>query len=107
MSGSVWAVEVQGTGLWEAGCCDPRCSMEMRCGDGSHTLIDGVNRTTAEAAATTHRKLLATIPDPQAWEPKPSECETCGQSKQAIERLQDLVRSLEEKLAGKPARSVE
>lgn len=99
MSGNVYAVEVTGTGLWEAACCDDRC------GFGLHALADQVPKGQAEAAATVHRKLLATMPDEGRWPPKPSQCSSCGQSKQAITELQALVRRLEEQLAKAGERS--
>lgn len=96
MTDNVYAVEVTGTRFWEAACCDDRC------GSGVHVLADQVSKGRAEAAATVHRKLLSTMPDEGRWPPKPSQCPTCGQSKAAITRLQELVRRLEEQLCEAP-----
>lgn len=93
MSDNVYAVEVSGSGLWEAACCDSRCGYSV------HVLADQVPKGQAEAAATVHRKLLATMPDEGAWPPKSSQCPSCLQSKTAITKLQDLVRRLEQELA--------
>lgn len=90
---SVFAVEVLNSGRWEAMCTDSRC------GYFPHTLAADATKTVAERAATIHRKLLATMPDEAVWPPKPSCCQTCGQSKAAITDLQELVRRLELQLA--------
>lgn len=95
----VFAVEITGTGLWMAGCCDDRCAEETRGGDGMHDLAEYVAQPIAERAAAAHRRLLATMPDPAVYPPRASQCPTCGQAKAAVTSLQEQVRRLERQLA--------
>ena len=47
---SVWAVQVEPTGLWDAGCCNDSC------GWGMHTVAEDLpTQAEAEKAATRHR----------------------------------------------------
>ncbi|WP_405794071.1 hypothetical protein [Streptomyces sp. NBC_01506] len=89
MSDSVFVVQEEPTGRWIAACCDTRC------GHGMHTLADTETKRAADAAATRHRRLLKTMP-PNVDKPLTTDtCDTCGQSKRAIEQLQQLVAELE------------
>lgn len=98
MSGDVFVVQEEPTGRWIAGCCDNRCEELPGCfGEGMHLIAEEPTKAAADWAATRHRKLLATVPDP--CKPKAGECETCGQSRTAIRELQELVRTLEARLS--------
>lgn len=99
VSATVFAVQIADTDSWDAICCDLRCAGHFEYGGGMHTLVEYADRDRAEAVASAHRKLLATMPDEAIWPSKPSQCPTCGQSKAAIRELQELVRRLEQQLA--------
>lgn len=98
MSSSVFAVNITGTDIWAAACCDDRRAGNFEHGGGTHTLVEEGTKQQVEDAVDAHRKLLVTIPL-YDLKPKPTECESCGQSKTAIRELQDLVRQMERRLA--------
>jgi hypothetical protein len=99
VSATVFAVQIADTDSWDAICCDLRCAGVFEYGGGMHTLVEYADRDRAEAAASAHRRRLATMPDLGRAQQLPTECVTCGQSKAAIRELQELVRRLEQQLA--------
>ena len=95
----VYVVQEEPTGLWVAGCCDRRCPEAAQDG-GHHQLARATVKTSADRAATRHRRYLKTFP---LYEPtrRRDICATCGQSVTANEELQRLVADLEAQLAQK------
>ena len=92
MSDNVFVVREAPTGRWIAACCDTRC------GFGMHTLADTEHKTTADAAATRHRKYLRTLPVYDETR-RTDICQHCGQSEKTNRALRDLVAELEARLA--------